>query len=1513
MFGYTNENAQGVIMKKLRLLFLLICFLVPATFVGCNKNKGTLAVPQIYEVKGGTIVFSPVTNADYYTISINDTELSVDADHSNHVEIVNNKINYDASKIFTVGDEYSIKIQAHGDKYKSSDFSSNFTYRHHGKITKPENVKINGTILTWDAVENAHYYTIKIITPDDKIIFDKNGDIIKQDDPTNIATADVTEHNSNTNQFNFANMLSTAGYYKFYVCSAISDNGIVTESAYSARAMFSHIVTLSQPVNSQVFVENGKLMLRTVIDKNSNALSISCNGIEKTAKFLSAETSMTIVADNVLDIDLEKYFSKQIENGELDFKNTHQLSFTTQCKYVADVNEEENYLNSSLSQVVTFDNNLQLPQPNLTISFSEQHLCHVASWSTDENSVAEFKLLVATDTKLLTYELDSTTNNMLLPSNFIGVSIQAVGSGSQKSSIPSEFVANPNLKSTLSDTNLKIGSTEISWNDVGADYYILSIGEKIICTSETSYTLENAIALKKETIALSAIKTGHIPHNEKANIFPTSKLKAPTFSTAQGFNSKNIYELTFTGSENAFGYYVYLKSETSGNFIKIPTLYTSTKIDLSQYIISQDYTNYKVKVLAVAPPKNNGAGYVDSDFSSEVAVSHLKVLNAPEFNKVNGVSTPIVKSYEGNQVKYLLKFKGVEDAGSYEIFINYNRLVVEAEKTNPTKCYEVNLTNYLKTANLYNIKVRAIPADLAHYMQASEFVETSYALRKQLDTVKNVQIDETDGVYTLMFDLVNNAESYLVRVTKENDGSYGDYLEDLGLNLTFEVTHAVDITNYVKQQGTYYFYITALASETSSSYYSDSNESNYAKVQKLTSLNAPSDIKVTGNNLDTSYTLSWTGDEHADKYLIKIESPNGTTIEETIHGSTQTNIEQHMTIQGNYTITIASQITALSPNSKEYTSSEGTIFNLDYEYKTEQDFKRYSIYIYGESTNFIVKKVQDLKNLLWYHYLYAQDNHGLTFMVYPENNFGVSNAIIDLANEATTLKLHNFNSDSTWISMVNSGTATSNELMEYLCKSLLDIYPEFHVLNWTSISSNENIFKVQYFNSLNFDKNISDPTNPYSEYVEKIDFQTDNNKPAQIETYNNYGTKQTYIDLFSRKSATGLFAIDGREEMLVSTTEQLLHAVQNNRKPKFVGDSKVAEQVYSNAKLVLSAIVTNNMSDLEKTEAIFNWISNNFDLVYYNQFSNRSISGEIESENMAVYGKYKHYYLEGIFESISVLENGDLEIGSNLATSFSYSKAFALLCGIEGIEAAVVNGSYSYEKTNALHYWNKVRIATTSNKLDKNWFAVDITFSDNVVKYNEFNAGYGVSSHAFFLKDDNYNEKTFVQKIDNSERISTAYKDMKACTTSYDYYLNSNFAMTYEDIDATIKNFALAETTGFNYSLNFSHKYSGYYQGYKGFESDSYGELQLFLLNALIYAKFKADTNGTGRGMFEFTFDYSQYNNGIANLTSSPSNPFNYMLQRLTTSDKGYKVSVVDDITFADAKMSTMIFIVEKQ
>lgn len=1487
-------------MKKFRIIVLTMFLFLPFTFIGCGKNKGVLSTPNIVEINGGTIVFSHIADAQYYTLNINGQEVVLDATNSAYAKIENNHVYYDASKIFVVGDSYSVKVQAHANKRPSSQFSTSVSYLHNGKTYTPENVKTNSTILTWDSAENAHYYIVKMVTPNDSAIYDKDGNVLNQDDPASIAKANLTEYKFNTNQFDFSSLLKTAGTYKFYVCSAIGEGDTRTLSAYSSRVSYTHTVQLATPVNSDVYAKNGELFLHSVVDDNSSAITITCNNITHTLEFAEMDDVFEMLHENVVCVNLNKFFSSHINSNQLDFSARKSFVFTTQTHNSTSIVENNFYRDSLASNPCVYSENEILDIPSLTLEYSEKNTCYQAIWSGNSLNVGAYKLIVATPTTINTYILDNNVFSLLLKEEFVAVAIQAIGAHSYKSSEISDFLFKPN---STEDTTppLTVAGEKFSWNPVDADFYVLTYGSEIVKIdgSETEIATPASALHTNYNFRLTAIKNGKTFTTSTLNKTLEEKLKAPTFSATQGFNSKNIYELTFTGVENAFGYYVYIQRENDG-YEKINKLFTSTTIDLTKYITDeQGLSNYKIMVQSVAAPYS---GFTSSDYSTSISVAHLQVLDSPKFFSVNGTLTPVVKKYVDNELKYILKFTGVENAKSYSVFINQNHFSVTAtENENDSKVWEIDVTDYLKYANIYTISISAVPDGNANNMRESEKTSTQYVVTKQLETVQNVKVTETDGVYILSFDTVNNAHEYQVRIVKENDGDYASYLAGLGLSHTFNVNFATDITKYVQQQGRYYFYITALAPTETGSYYSNSNESNYATVSKLTSLKAPEITSIEGNNDNSNYILSWKGDEHADYYLIYAKSANGLETEfvkqissNDNHENLTLDVKSAMNIEGNYSFTIYSMINSTSDNAASYTSSQGTTRNLTYTYKTVQDYKRSTVSMYGASANYYVDNIKELKNLLWHHYLYKQNENGLSLMLNTTTHSNtinpVRNTIIGLAEDAYegAVQLYNFAEDVTWQAYIaqDSG-ATNNDLFKYLCEKILLAYPEFNILSWgtTPVQSNENVFNLKYENELNQEK-VANP-----------DLAVSANK--------SYCNNIKYIAQDLRKSATGSFAIDQKDEMVVSTTEQLLHAAVSNKKPRFVGNSVVAETVYQKAKLVLSAIVSNSMTDYEKTEAIFNWLANNYDIAYYTVTGQLKISGSIENNHLDKYGLSDKYYLEGIFNAVD--ENGEVPKRTT-TTSFGYSKAFALLCRIEGIEATVVNGSYDHTFHGTVrHAWNNVNIATVG-KSQKAWYAVDLTFSANHINFSNFKQGFTTGSHAYFLKssakdnDPNSQHHLFGLNNDLSNVVDLSHLTEQShnCYTEYNYYANAKYSLTNDQIKQVVNNSNYKDISYFmSYDGNMT---------YQSYFTNLDGNLQNFILNGLIYASYSAKNNANHRSVFEFNFDYLAYNNNSPTLSLANWNSvFNEFKNNCPNFSKAGEITIID----AQTSTTTMVFVVE--
>lgn len=211
------------------------------------------------------------------------------------------------------------------------------------------------------------------------------------------------------------------------------------------------------------------------------------------------------------------------------------------------------------------------------------------------------------------------------------------------------------------------------------------------------------------------------------------------------------------------------------------------------------------------------------------------------------------------------------------------------------------------------------------------------------------------------------------------------------------------------------------------------------------------------------------------------------------------------------------------------------------------------------------------------------------------------------------------------------------------------------------------------------------------------------------------------------------FYIDGvKETMSVSTSNMLYKAVAWGYKPVFMGSqAENLKQIYDNAKDALSYIVSDEMSEYEKVHAIYDYII--YNVRYDHDCANAEdayVSGNLSlNEKMKYYG----YYLEGIF--LNKFYKKDMH-----AVCDGKSKAFVLMCGIEGITAVRISGEASSDGKNfGGHAWNKVLLDLNGTG-DKEWYFVDTTWGDVGDDSKEF------LSHAYFLLSDDEVKNTHVEK-----------------------------------------------------------------------------------------------------------------------------------------------------------------------
>lgn len=248
------------------------------------------------------------------------------------------------------------------------------------------------------------------------------------------------------------------------------------------------------------------------------------------------------------------------------------------------------------------------------------------------------------------------------------------------------------------------------------------------------------------------------------------------------------------------------------------------------------------------------------------------------------------------------------------------------------------------------------------------------------------------------------------------------------------------------------------------------------------------------------------------------------------------------------------------------------------------------------------------------------------------------------------------------------------------------------------------------------------------------------------------------------------FYIDSvKETMSVTTSNMLYKAVAWGYKPVFMGSqADNLQQIYDNAKDALSYIVSDEMSEYEKVHAIYDYII--YNVRYDHDCANaedKYVSGNLSlNEKMKYYG----YYLEGIF--LDKFYNKDMH-----AVCDGKSKAFVLMCGIEGITAVRISGEASSDGQNfGGHAWNKVLLDLNGTG-DKEWYFVDTTWGDVGDDSKEF------LSHAYFLLSDDEVKNTHVEK--------TGHGYPKA-EGKFDYFAHETYTSNGTEYNYVITNGNLA-------------------------------------------------------------------------------------------------------------------------
>ncbi len=222
-------------------------------------------------------------------------------------------------------------------------------------------------------------------------------------------------------------------------------------------------------------------------------------------------------------------------------------------------------------------------------------------------------------------------------------------------------------------------------------------------------------------------------------------------------------------------------------------------------------------------------------------------------------------------------------------------------------------------------------------------------------------------------------------------------------------------------------------------------------------------------------------------------------------------------------------------------------------------------------------------------------------------------------------------------------------------------------------------------------------------------------------------------DTTKYRSSSYEFPIDRLEHtQSVTYSDELYLAAENNTRPVPTAGSSAA-MLYQKARNILRKIVTDDMTDMEKAHAIYDWIM--WQVTYDTPATEVSSNGEA----------YSAYYLEGVFG------DGITQIGGvsyyPFAVCDGMSKAYSLMCNIEGIPCYRVSGlaGTSLQRAGG-HAWNKVCV-------DGRWYVVDCTWGDSTaaLKLGDNTLDYELGLHNYLFLTDAQADPTHFEPYESGD------------------------------------------------------------------------------------------------------------------------------------------------------------------
>jgi len=336
-------------------------------------------------------------------------------------------------------------------------------------------------------------------------------------------------------------------------------------------------------------------------------------------------------------------------------------------------------------------------------------------------------------------------------------------------------------------------------------------------------------------------------------------------------------------------------------------------------------------------------------------------------------------------------------------------------------------------------------------------------------------------------------------------------------------------------------------------------------------------------------------------------------------------------------------------------------------------------------------------------------------------------------------------------------------------------------------------------------------------------------------------------------------------QIYVESSEELYWAVENKITPKFYDNTSRAYNIYTQAKMVINSVISEEMTDYEKALSLFDWICINtvYDFSDYDEL-------RIHVSNQPC------YYLEGVFNT-------------GYAVCDGYSKAYSLMCNMIGIECIRITGEAVSGGESGGHAWNKIVLdVDPENNNGKECYLVDITWTE--IQTSE--SSEILSRMYFMLSDEDVKDTHFPF---NYRTEFTLYE----CPERFGYYQKTKFGYKSTTHDLVISSDAELKDY-FGYIRDNSVRFTEIIVDYD-YMVDVYKLKTNKQYNPNTDYRVNKDKNGTAYGI---TYFYELHNIFKSKLSECKKSEF-FDLQFLS-----YVRS--DDVVFYDDDKCGLVFVIEQ-